>query len=145
MTSAQFEVHDPAILAHARAVLDACQKPGDMQQAVLDAVKRNEDWRGKQCVNLLAPEAPTSHTSARCSASTPGAAVMDGREFPAVAAYAIRYSRTHTTRRIQTVIARSESDETIQLPYPARWIVSRSLSSGAHSRDPVARNGVYTQ
>src|SRR3977135_2981817 len=26
------------------------------------------------------------------------------------------------------------------LPYAARWIASRSLSSGAHSRDPLARN-----
>ena len=40
-------------------------------------------------MKTMAPEAPTSHTIARCSASTPGAAVTDGREFPAVAAYAI--------------------------------------------------------
>jgi hypothetical protein len=26
------------------------------------------------------------------------------------------------------------------LPFAARWIASRSLSSGAHSRDPFARN-----
>jgi hypothetical protein len=26
------------------------------------------------------------------------------------------------------------------LPLAARWIASRSLSSGAHSRDPLARN-----
>jgi glycine hydroxymethyltransferase len=31
-----------------------------MGQAVLAAVKRNETWRGEQCINLLAPEAPTS-------------------------------------------------------------------------------------
>jgi glycine hydroxymethyltransferase len=54
------EVHDPAILAHARALLDACQTGAEMQQAVLSAVKRNETWRGRQCINLLAPEAPTS-------------------------------------------------------------------------------------
>jgi glycine hydroxymethyltransferase len=29
-------------------------------QAVLDAVQRNEEWRGVRCINLLAPEAPTS-------------------------------------------------------------------------------------
>ena len=34
----------------------------------------------------LALGAPTSHTSARCRASTPGAAVIGAREFPAVAA-----------------------------------------------------------
>jgi len=54
------EVHDPAILAHARAILDACQTGADMQQAVLSAVERNAAWRGRQCINLLAPEAPTS-------------------------------------------------------------------------------------
>ena len=29
-------------------------------QAVVDAVKRNEEWRGERCINLLAPEAPNS-------------------------------------------------------------------------------------
>jgi hypothetical protein len=38
------------------------------------------------------------------------------------------------------VIARSVSDEAIQ-PFLRLWIASRSLSSGAHSRDPLARNG----
>src|SRR5512143_381263 len=60
MSDQQFEVHDPAILAHARSILDACKSSAEMQQAVLDAVKRNEVWRGEQCINLLAPEAPTS-------------------------------------------------------------------------------------
>src|SRR5438270_12434590 len=58
----QFEVHDPAMLAQARAVLDTCSSPREMQEAVLAAVARNEEWRGKQCLNLLAPEAPTSPT-----------------------------------------------------------------------------------
>jgi glycine hydroxymethyltransferase len=56
----QTEVHDPEVLAQARALLDACQHPYEMQEAVLAAVTRNEEWRGKQCLNLLAPEAPTS-------------------------------------------------------------------------------------
>jgi glycine hydroxymethyltransferase len=59
-TPTDVEVHDPNILAHARAVLDACLSPKAMQEAVLAAVVRNEEWRGKQCINLLAPEAPTS-------------------------------------------------------------------------------------
>ena len=54
------EVHDPAILAQARAVLDACRSPKEMQEAVTAAVSRNEEWRGRRCINLLAPEAPTS-------------------------------------------------------------------------------------
>src|SRR3979411_2694229 len=34
------------------------------------------------------------------------------------------------------------SDEAIQLLLDCLWIASRSLSSGAHSRDPLARNDV---
>src|SRR6266481_5603478 len=58
----QLEGHDPDILANAKAVLDACRSPQEMQEAVLAAVARNEEWRGRQCINLLAPEAPTSPT-----------------------------------------------------------------------------------
>jgi len=41
-----------------------------------------------------------------------------------------------------TVIARSRCDEAIHLATGSavKWIASRSLSSGAHSRDPLARN-----
>jgi glycine hydroxymethyltransferase len=60
MSDTTFEVHDPAILADARAVLEACRSAKEMQDAVIAAVKRNEDWRGRRCINLLAPEAPTS-------------------------------------------------------------------------------------
>ncbi len=61
-TVSQLEVHDPEILARARAVLDSCRSPQEMQEAVLAAVERNEEWRGQRCINLLAPEAPTSPT-----------------------------------------------------------------------------------
>jgi glycine hydroxymethyltransferase len=74
----QREVHDPVILAHARAVLDACQAPAEMQAAVLAAVQRNEDWRGKQCVNLLAPEAPTSPTVRALLSSEVGTRAAEG-------------------------------------------------------------------
>jgi hypothetical protein len=60
MSDQPFEVHDPDILAQARGVLNACQSGKAMQDAVIAAVKRNEQWRGAQCINLLAPEAPTS-------------------------------------------------------------------------------------
>ena len=33
-------------------------------------------------MKTIAPHAPTSHTSARCKASTPGAAVIDGEGAP---------------------------------------------------------------
>ena len=47
----------------------------------------------------------------------------------------------------QTVIARSVSDEAIRLSFIAAssWIASWSLSSGANSRDPLARNDGKTQ
>jgi glycine hydroxymethyltransferase len=60
ITDSSLEVHDPEVLAQARAVLDACRCGKEMQDAVIAAVKRNEKWRGEQCINLLAPEAPTS-------------------------------------------------------------------------------------
>ncbi len=58
----RLEVHDPAILDQARAVLDACRSLQEMREAVLAAVARNEEWWGKRCLNLLAPEAPTRPT-----------------------------------------------------------------------------------
>ena len=61
-TTNQVEVHDQAILSHAKAIIDACRSPQEMQEAVLAAVRRNEEWRGKRCLNLLAPEALTSPT-----------------------------------------------------------------------------------
>ena len=60
MATDSFEVHDPTLLADARAVLDACRSAREMQEAVIAAVRRNEEWRGQRCINLLAPEAPTS-------------------------------------------------------------------------------------
>src|SRR4030066_418774 len=62
ITDSSLEVHDPETLAQARAVLDTCRSGKEMQDAVIAAVKRNEKWRGEQCINLLAPEAPTSPT-----------------------------------------------------------------------------------
>lgn len=49
-----FEVHDPQALAQARAILDACHDVREMQESVIAAVRRNERWRGEQCINLLA-------------------------------------------------------------------------------------------
>jgi len=60
--NSSLEVHDPEILAQARALLDTCGSGKEMQDAVIAAVERNEKWRGEQCINLLAPEAPTSPT-----------------------------------------------------------------------------------
>jgi len=78
MTDPSFEVHDPAILAQARGVLDACRTAEQMQQAVLDAVRRNEEWRGERCINLLAPEAPTSPTVRALLSSEVGTRAAEG-------------------------------------------------------------------
>jgi glycine hydroxymethyltransferase len=72
------EVHDPEILAQARAVLDACHSGKEMQEAVIAAVKRNEQWRGEQCINLLAPEAPTSPAVRALLAAEVGTRAAEG-------------------------------------------------------------------
>ena len=61
-TESRLEVHDPRTLQVAAEVLDACRGPREMAQEVVAAVERNAAWRGRQCLNLLAPEAPTSPT-----------------------------------------------------------------------------------
>jgi glycine hydroxymethyltransferase len=74
----QPEVHDPEILAQARTLLDACQHLYEMQEAVIAAVTRNEEWRGKQCINLLAPEAPTSPAVRALLSSEVGTRAAEG-------------------------------------------------------------------
>ena len=74
----QFEVHDSDILVNARAILDSVDEPASMAQEVLNAVSRNEAWRGQRCLNLLAPEAPTSPTVRRLLASEIGTRAAEG-------------------------------------------------------------------
>ncbi|MCB0165819.1 MAG: aminotransferase class I/II-fold pyridoxal phosphate-dependent enzyme [Anaerolineae bacterium] len=73
-----FEVHDKDVLAKARAVLDASESPRAWANAVVDAVQRNDEWRGQRCLNLLAPEAPTSPTVRRLLASEIGTRAAEG-------------------------------------------------------------------
>lgn len=61
-SSTRVEIHDQAMLAQTQAVLEACHSAQEMAEQVIAAVRRNEEWRGKRCINLLAPEAPTSPT-----------------------------------------------------------------------------------
>lgn len=74
----QFEVHDPDVLKNARAILDKARSPRDMAESVLEAVERNKEWRGQRCINLLAPEAPTSPTVRRLLASEIGTRAAEG-------------------------------------------------------------------
>jgi glycine hydroxymethyltransferase len=62
LAPARADVHDPEVLARTRALLDACADARAMQREVLGAVERNERWRGRECLNLLAPEALVSPT-----------------------------------------------------------------------------------
>src|SRR5215510_9186861 len=73
-----FEVHEPVILAQARAILEMSGSPQGMAEAVIQAVKRNESWRGQRCINLLAPEAPTSPTVRALLASEIGTRAAEG-------------------------------------------------------------------
>ena len=73
-----FEVHDTEILAKARGLLDAAASPKEKMEAVLQAVKRNEEWRGQRSVNLLAPEAPTSPTVRALLSSEAGIRAAEG-------------------------------------------------------------------
>jgi glycine hydroxymethyltransferase len=77
-TGAPFEAHDPAILANARRILDASASPAGMAQEVIAAVRRNEEWRGRRCINLLAPEAPTSPTVRSLLAAEIGTRAAEG-------------------------------------------------------------------
>ena len=81
-TATNLEVHDREILAHAREILDACDGPRQMVEEVLEAVKRNEEWRGKQCINLLAPEAPTTPTVRALLSSEIGTRAAEGNIGP---------------------------------------------------------------
>ncbi len=75
------EVHDEATLAAARALIDATD-PAGMQREVLAAVERNADWRGRECINLLAPEALVSPTVQRLLSSEVGQRAAEGHIGP---------------------------------------------------------------
>jgi glycine hydroxymethyltransferase len=78
MTTAQFEVHDADVLARTRHLLDACNDFESMGAEILAAVQRNATWRGEQCINLLAPEAPTSPTVRRLLSAEVGTRAAEG-------------------------------------------------------------------
>jgi glycine hydroxymethyltransferase len=75
------EIHDEATLAAARALIDATD-PAGMQREVIAAVERNADWRGRECINLLAPEALVSPTVRRLLSSEVGQRAAEGHIGP---------------------------------------------------------------
>ena len=82
MADSPIEVHDRETLRNARQVLEACSGAREMAQAVVAAVERNEAWRGRQCLNLLAPEAPTSPTVRALLSSEIGTRAAEGHIGP---------------------------------------------------------------
>lgn len=58
-TQQDLEVHDVTALNKAKEIIEK-SPTSQMQQEVINAVERNAIWRGEECINLLAPEAPTS-------------------------------------------------------------------------------------
>src|SRR5918995_6112887 len=74
----QFEVHDREVLENARSIIRGTESPKMWAQAVIEAVRKNEEWRGQQCINLLAPEAPTSPTVRALLSSEIGTRAADG-------------------------------------------------------------------
>jgi glycine hydroxymethyltransferase len=77
------EVHDIAVLQWASDLLDRAAGPRGMQQEVLAAVARNARWRGEECLNLLAPEAPMSPVVRELLASEVGQRAAEGHIGPA--------------------------------------------------------------
>ena len=75
------EVHDPDVLA-GRATCSTARPTREMQQAVIAAVARNARWRGDECINLLAPEAPISPTVRALLAAEVGTARRRGPHRP---------------------------------------------------------------
>jgi glycine hydroxymethyltransferase len=53
-------MHDAQCLQNASALLKQAQSHSAMADLVRAAVARNEQWRGQQCINLVAAESPTS-------------------------------------------------------------------------------------
>jgi glycine hydroxymethyltransferase len=73
-----FDVHDQAILDKARQIIESAGSAGAMAEAVVAAVQRNAEWRGARCLNLLAPEAPTSPTVRQLLAAEIGTRAAEG-------------------------------------------------------------------
>lgn len=76
--STRYEVHDQEVLAKARAIMSETESPRQWAQAVVEAVQKNEEWRGERCINLLAPEAPTSPMVRRLLSSEIGTRAAEG-------------------------------------------------------------------
>lgn len=82
-TSDAIEVHDASVLTWASDLLDRTGDPRAMQQEVVAAVARNARWRGDECLNLLAPEAPMSPVVRQLLSAEVGQRAAEGHVGPA--------------------------------------------------------------
>jgi glycine hydroxymethyltransferase len=87
MTFTKGERHDPGALA------DAARLVGELDAAVVadriqDLVRRNESWRGRRCVNLIAAESPTSQDVRALLAAEVGTRASGGHIGPLTRCFA---------------------------------------------------------
>lgn len=76
------EIHDVTALDKAKEIIEKSSSASQIQQEVVDAVERNAIWRGEECLNLLAPEAPTSPIVRNLLASEVGTRAAEGHIGP---------------------------------------------------------------
>ncbi|BAH43722.1 probable serine hydroxymethyltransferase [Brevibacillus brevis NBRC 100599] len=72
------EVHDSRVLQWARSIIEESPSHRLIQQEIVNAVNRNAIWRGEECLNLLAPEAPTTPIVRQLLASEVGTRAAEG-------------------------------------------------------------------
>ncbi|MFA4132787.1 MULTISPECIES: serine hydroxymethyltransferase [unclassified Brevibacillus] len=72
------EVHDSRVLQWARSIIEESPSHRLIQKEIVNAVNRNAIWRGEECLNLLAPEAPTTPIVRQLLASEVGTRAAEG-------------------------------------------------------------------
>ena len=80
--SEHLEVHDETVLEWARNLIDSSPSYQVVGHEVVHSVHKNELWRGRECLNLLAPEAPTSPIVRKLLSSEVGIRAAEGHIGP---------------------------------------------------------------
>jgi len=76
------EVHDVEVLKWARELIESSPSYHVAGNEVVHSVDKNEIWRGEECLNLLAPEAPTSPIVRKLLSSEVGIRAAEGHIGP---------------------------------------------------------------
>lgn len=77
-----FEVHDVSVLEWARNLIESSPSSQVAAHEVVHSVHKNKLWRGDECLNLLAPEAPTSPIVRKLLSSEVGIRAAEGHIGP---------------------------------------------------------------